>query len=192
MTELWKPVVGFEALYEVSDKGSVRSIPREFIRSNGKPFKLNGRTLKPERNKDGHMRVALANRGNITRKFVHVIMLETFIGPRPEGAVSCHWNDIGDDNRLENLRWGTRADNGDDMVRNGNGFNSRKTHCPQGHAYDEENTYIKSGSRNGKPSRSCNTCNRESQRRRRNSMTDAERDEWHAKRRANYRDRRAN
>lgn len=172
--------------------GSVRSLPRDFIRSDGKPFKVAGRIMKPERNRDGHMRVTLADRGALTRKFVHVLMLETFIGPRPEDAVSCHWNDIGDDNRIENLRWGTRADNGDDMVRNGNGLNSRKTHCPQGHAYAPDNTYVKSGSRNGKPSRCCMTCNRESQRARRAAMTDVERDAWHAKRRADYHAGKAN
>ncbi len=169
----------------------MRSLPREFVRSDGKPFKVAGRIMKPEHNRDGHLRVTLANRGVLTRKFVHVLMLETFIGPRPEGAVSCHWNDIGDDNRLENLRWGTRADNGDDSVRNGTAKNTKKTHCPQGHPYNEANTYVKSGSRNGKPCRQCKTCNRESVRRWRESLTDAERNEWHAKRRADYHARKA-
>lgn len=186
MTERWMPVVGFEELYEVSDMGSVRSLPRSIIRVDGKPFRRRGQLLKPERNKNGHLRVTLSSHGETTRKFVHVLILESFVGPRPDGHVSCHWNDVPDDNRLDNLRWGTHVDNGDDMVRNGSGFHTRKTHCAKSHPYDEGNTYIKRGSRNGKPTRCCMTCNREAQRSRRESMSDQQLDEWRASRRAQY------
>lgn len=191
MEEQWKPVVGHEGFYEVSDKGSVKSLPRSFDRKDGKPFRLSGKTLKPERNKDGHLRVTLAKCGQNRRVFVHVLMLEAFTGPRPEGYVACHWNDIPDDNRIENLRWGTHEDNGDDMVRNGTARNTKKTHCAKGHPYSEDNTYFKRGSRNGKPTRCCMTCNRESQRSRRESMSPLEREAWLASRRAGYRAKQA-
>lgn len=49
---------------------------------------------------------------------VHVLVLETFAGPRPAGMVSRHLNDIKADNRIENLRWGTCGENTADIFRN--------------------------------------------------------------------------
>jgi hypothetical protein len=54
----------------------------------------------------------------------------------------CHRNDVPDDNRVENLRWDTRSANVLDSVRNGTHGMASKTHCPQGHPYDEANTYV--------------------------------------------------
>lgn len=54
---------------------------------------------------------------------VHLLVLEAFVGPRPS-VPGCkiearHLNDIGHDNRLENLAWGTQAENLEDSRRNG-------------------------------------------------------------------------
>lgn len=49
---------------------------------------------------------------------VHALMLETFVGPRPEGYVACHRNDVKYDNRLVNLYWGTKSQNALDAKRN--------------------------------------------------------------------------
>lgn len=52
-------------------------------------------------------------------KDVHDLVLTAFVGPRPAGSLGLHWNDIPTDNRLENLRWGTKRDNSLDALRNG-------------------------------------------------------------------------
>jgi hypothetical protein len=52
-------------------------------------------------------------------KLIHRLILETFIGPCPEGMECCHKNDVPTDNRLENLRWDTRSNNVKDAFRNG-------------------------------------------------------------------------
>lgn len=164
---------------------------RSFVRSNGRPYTRPGQLLKPERLKQGYLRVTMSARGETTRKTVHSIVLEAFVGPRPEGYVTCHWNDISDDNRLENLRWGTQSENGDDMVRNGNGVNSRKTHCPKGHPYDKANTKLFFGTKSGRPYRYCRICSNTSRRIRYKSMTQRERAEWSAKQSAAYYARKA-
>jgi hypothetical protein len=51
---------------------------------------------------------------------VHELVLSTFAGLRPAKHECCHINGIPTDNRLENLRWGTRSDNIRDSVRHGN------------------------------------------------------------------------
>jgi hypothetical protein len=49
---------------------------------------------------------------------VHVLVLTAFRGPRPDGLVACHEDDVKDNNRLSNLRWDTQAANWIDMIRN--------------------------------------------------------------------------
>lgn len=72
-------------------------------------------------------------------RYVHELVLETFHGERPPGEQACHANDVGHDNRLENLRWDTRSANARDKVANGRDHNAVKTHCPHGHAYADCN-----------------------------------------------------
>jgi hypothetical protein len=88
---------------------------------------------------------------------VHILMLETFIGPRPNGMWGCHRDDDPVNNCLENLYWGTPSENVFDKVRNGNHPDANKTHCPQGHEYTKANTYIKP--RTGH--RECRICHRD-------------------------------
>lgn len=50
---------------------------------------------------------------------VHILVLEAFVGPRPDGMVGRHRNDDTTNNALTNLCWGTRVENVQDAVRNG-------------------------------------------------------------------------
>ena len=50
---------------------------------------------------------------------IHVLMLEEFIGSRPDGMEGCHRNDNKKDNDLGNLYWGTPSQNMVDRSRNG-------------------------------------------------------------------------
>ena len=52
-------------------------------------------------------------------KFVHVLILEAFVGPRPEGHESCHNNGNTADCRVSNLRWDTYAGNLADKIKHG-------------------------------------------------------------------------
>lgn len=98
--------------------------------------------------------VILSHQGVQKSFSVGNLVLEAFVGPRPEGMVGCHWDDDHGNNRLENLRWGARSDNGHDSVRNGTHVQARKTHCLRGHEYSEENTYRNPNTNR----RSCRAC----------------------------------
>lgn len=50
---------------------------------------------------------------------VHVLVLTAFVGQRPDGMECCHADRDVTNNRLDNLRWGTHADNESDRVRHG-------------------------------------------------------------------------
>jgi len=151
MMEIWKGIPGYTGSYEVSDQGRVRSLSR--IDTRGR--RRGERILKPRSAKSGHRFVALYADNVRTGWAVHVLVLEVFVGPRPTGLDACHWNDDPTDNRVANLRWGTRSENIRDSVRNGNHSMANKTHCPKGHAYTPGNTYIYP-----RGSRACNECRR--------------------------------
>jgi len=50
---------------------------------------------------------------------IHVLILTVFIGPRPLNAHCCHADGNRTNNAVDNLRWGTAAENGRDRVRHG-------------------------------------------------------------------------
>jgi hypothetical protein len=101
--ENWKAVVGYEGLYEVSDLGRVRSLPR--------PTGHRGRILKPNIQPRHYPCVAFSRKCKLKTFAVHRLVLEAFVGPCPEGKEACHNNGVWDDCRLVNLRWDTRKAN---------------------------------------------------------------------------------
>lgn len=113
MTETWRAVPGFTG-YEVSDLGLVRSTIANYGNTRTEPL-----LLKPEAGHRGHLRVTLCRNGKRQRVYVHHLVLEAFVGPCPDGQECRHLNDTADDNRLENLTWGTRVEQQADAKRNG-------------------------------------------------------------------------
>ena len=141
MTETWKPIVGRLIAYEVSDLGRVRN--------------RNGRILKPTPVGKGYLRVRIVGRD----RYIHHLVLESFVGPCPLGMQACHNNGDKTDNRSANLRWDTPSSNNRDQVKHGTNFNASKTDCAQGHEYTPENTI------RTKAGRTCLTCKRTQSRR---------------------------
>jgi hypothetical protein len=151
--EKWRPVPGYEGRYEVSDDGQVRALPGP---GTGRVDQV--RLLKPYRARGGYLEVALysgdGKRGR-SHRGVHSLILEAFVGPRPDGKFALHADDDPNNNTLPNLRWGTYSENGLDKVRNGNHHNARKTHCRWGHPYEGDNLILTS------KQRACRACHRQ-------------------------------
>jgi NUMOD4 motif/HNH endonuclease len=145
--EAWKPVPGYEGNYYISDRGRILSLPRPRAR---------GGLLKLKRHTYGYWLITLTLNGEQTIHKVHRLVLATFDRPPLPGEIVRHLNGDPSDNRWpENICWGTMKENSADMVRHGRG-SIAKTHCPQGHPYEAENTII--GSNGG---RVCKICKRE-------------------------------
>jgi len=51
---------------------------------------------------------------------VHILVLEAFVGPRPDGLVGCHKDDNTTNNAVENLYWGSESQNTHDRCRKNN------------------------------------------------------------------------
>ncbi len=113
MDEEWRPVVGYEGYYEVSDLGRVRSLSRKYNRPSGE-VKMTGRILKHgvALPRPGYPLVSLW-RGNIGESnFVHSLVMAAFhdriFG---DGPISNHKNGHKTDNRPENLERCTYSEN---------------------------------------------------------------------------------
>ena len=135
----WRPVRDFPG-YEVSDTGVVRSVERVVVRSNGWPQTIAQREVRPQRKSCGHLQVRLWREGEGSNQLVHRLVLMAFVGPCPTDMEGCHNNGDPADNRLDNLRWDTRAANIADQMRHGVHGVASRTHCPNGHEYTAENT----------------------------------------------------
>lgn len=130
--EEWRPVVGWEGTYEVSDWGRIRSLDREVPCSDGKIRKLAGRVLKLNERHLGYQSVMLSLGNQQVRRQVHRMVLEAFRGSCPEGKECCHNDGNARNNRLSNLRWDTRSANMYDRTAHGTHPNAAKTHCDNG------------------------------------------------------------
>lgn len=154
MTENWLPVVGYEGIYDVSDAGRVRSLARTVLRSDGQEKRLAERFMKSQRVPAGHLFVPLHNgSGKATNRYVHRLVMESFVGPCPAGLEVRHLDGDPSNNRIGNLKYGTRSENVRDSIAHGTNVNASKTHCPAGHPYDDENTRRRSDG-----GRDCITC----------------------------------
>lgn len=112
MKEIWKPISGFEGLYEVSNMGNVRSVDR--IVKRGNCFEKRKSHLMSAVVSDGTHGYSFVNlymNGKTYPKRVHRLVAEAFI-PNPENKPCIdHINTIRNDNSVENLRWVTYKEN---------------------------------------------------------------------------------
>ena len=112
--ETWRSVPGFEALYEVSCTGRVRSLRRSIV-------------LKPG-TASGYLYVVLCGNTKRVNARIHSLVAECFIGARPKGYDVNHINGDKADNSVGNLEYCTRSANLSHAFKNG-----LKTHKGSNH-----------------------------------------------------------
>jgi hypothetical protein len=115
--EQWRPVAGYEGLYEVSNAGRVKSLERLVSNVRGvytRPAQL----IKLHRNSGGYVTASLYINGNRKTYSVHFLVAQAFLRPCPGGYGNRigdytidHINRIKSDNRVENLRWLSHCEN---------------------------------------------------------------------------------
>lgn len=120
-TEVWKPVVGWEGLYEVSNYGNVRSVDR-FVRYWRGQRLHKGKIISPARERNGatyRLTLLLCANGKSRHARVHTLVAAAFIGPKPDNTEVCHNDGNAENNHAENLRYGTRLENTKDSYAHG-------------------------------------------------------------------------
>lgn len=104
MEEIWKPIPGWEGLYEVSNLGKIKSLDRA-----KKGHK--GRILTPKITRYGYLSVALSRDNKKKYNFVHRLVAISFI-PNPDNKPYVDHKDNNKLNaKLENLQWVTESEN---------------------------------------------------------------------------------
>lgn len=118
MNEEWRAVPGFPR-YEVSDQGRVRSLDYNKTKT--------VRVLKLWFDGKGYWQICLCGNRTKTKRGVHQIVLEAFVGPCPESFEGAHLNGVRTDNRLVNLIWCSKKENHSHKVLHGTTMRGSKS-----------------------------------------------------------------
>lgn len=122
---VYRAIEGYPA-YRVGSDGTVWSC----LQYNGHQARRIGdkwKTLVPMPDGDGYLSVGLFRHGKCARRKVHLLVLEAFVGPRPDGMEGCHGDGDVSNCWLENLRWDTKEANQADRLRHGTDCRGEKS-----------------------------------------------------------------
>lgn len=115
--EQWKAIPEFPG-YEASSHGRIRSRHKQYGGAN-RGWSDEWRVLIPKNDKDGYQTVTpFRDCKQFIRKVHHLVLL-AFVGPKPDGMVCRHLDGNRQNNRADNLKWGTHQENSDDRFRHG-------------------------------------------------------------------------
>lgn len=122
--ENWKPIAGFEGLYEVSDLGRVRSLSRlvMFTSKRGKRCEraFKGRVLSLSVGVSGYFMLQLYDGGLARATALHIVVAETFHGSKPSSEHEVrHLDGTKLNCAAANLAWATHTENEADKVVHG-------------------------------------------------------------------------
>jgi hypothetical protein len=109
-SEVWKDIVGYEGLYQVSNLGNVKSLGNEFSRKE--------RVLKPSLQSKGYLTVVLQKNGIRNMVLVHRLVAEYFVSNPLNKPQVNHINGVKTDNNIENLEWVYHRENLDHAIKN--------------------------------------------------------------------------
>jgi HNH endonuclease/NUMOD4 motif len=120
LREVWRYVPGWFARYEVSNLGRVRSVTRvvkQLVSKKMISYVKHGRILSAAPDGRGYLKYGFRKDGAYYNYAAHQLVTAAFIGPMPEGMQVRHLNGNKEDNRLENLVYGTAKENSEDRER---------------------------------------------------------------------------
>lgn len=110
MNEVWKPVIGYEGHYEVSNFGNIKSIFRLLVDVNNKTYRKYELILKPSINKYGYLQVGLSINNKLKSYTVHRLVAEAFIDNPFNKPTVNHKDGNKLNNFVSNLEWATKSE----------------------------------------------------------------------------------
>jgi hypothetical protein len=118
--EIWLPIPRYEGFYSISNLGRVRTEARTYVSKNGITKPVRARFLKcGATGKGGYPRFSVSVNDVSRVLYVHQSVMLAFVGLPPDRQEVLHNDGDPQNCRLDNLRYGTRAQNIDDAKRHG-------------------------------------------------------------------------
>lgn len=129
--EEWKDIIGYEGIYKISNTGKIKSLSREFVRSNNRNFITKEKILINGLNSRGYVSITLYNKDKVKKKLlVHRLVAEAFIENKENNPVINHINGIKTNNNASNLEWCTQGYNLNHALKNKLRINLKgENHC---------------------------------------------------------------
>lgn len=119
--EVWKDIAGYEGLYQVSNLGRVKSLPRIRKTYGKRTYKTKEKVMIAPLSINGYHRICLTKDGKQKHYFVHRLVAIAFMGEQDHYEVVNHINGNKLDNRVENLEFCTQSHNVKEAYRLGLG-----------------------------------------------------------------------
>lgn len=111
MKEIWKPIPGFEGLYEASNLGRIQSLTRDVLCKNGVTKRFNGKIIVPCMSNTGYLTVQLCKNGKAVRYLIHRLVAMAFLPTDDTSQEVNHIDGTKSNNQLNNLEWVCRDKN---------------------------------------------------------------------------------
>jgi len=109
MIEVWKDVIDYEGLYQVSNFGRIKSLDKEIF---GIPGSLRkSKILKPCLNSGGYLGLCLRKGGKVKSHNVHILVAKAFHENNEDKAEVNHIDANKFNNKADNLEWNSRCEN---------------------------------------------------------------------------------
>ena len=118
MNEEWRPIEGYEGLYEVSNLGRVRSLDM-YVKSRYGNYRLHkGKVLSPTKDRYGYLTVTLNCNGKSKTIKIHRLVAQAFL-PNPDNLPQVNHRDENPSNdNVDNLEWCNAKYNSNYKTRN--------------------------------------------------------------------------
>ena len=112
--EVWKDILGYEGIYQVSSTGKVKSLARAIMNKHGRLQNYPEKLLTPDVHKTtncNYLRVSLSRDHIVTRFLVHRLVAEAFLSNDQNKPYINHIDNNGANNNIDNLEWCTHSEN---------------------------------------------------------------------------------
>lgn len=115
MEEIWKDIKGYEGLYQVSNLGNIKSLPKK----TNNQYSYKEIFLKKALDNNGYLKVSLHKNKKQITKVIHKLVAEAFIKNPNNYNVINHIDGNKQNNRIDNLEWCTYSHNNKEAYRLG-------------------------------------------------------------------------
>lgn len=109
--EIWKDIVDYEGLYQVSNLGRIKTLSKNKVTPDGRVGKTKEKIMQINHNNWGYCTIALSKKGKKKRFRIHRLVAEAFIDNPNNYKEINHIDCNKDNNKVENLEWCTRSYN---------------------------------------------------------------------------------